>query len=160
MKRILSISFAVFILSALLITPAAASAASSAATTVAITSNSNKPTSLASLKVHCQLGEITLYLPYGVCNNALLHDGEVLRNMTDTTIYLFCPEFPEYVFSASRYSPVTYREPNGTNYQTVQLIVSSTSVLSEDQLTVLFISLGAVVFLSMCVNLWGFVRRV
>lgn len=159
MKRILAISFAVFILAALLIVPVVASAATSASTTV-IASNSNKPTSLASLKVQCQLGEITLYLPYGTGMNALLHDGDSLRNMTDSTIHLYCPEFPEYVFSASRYSPVTYREPNGTNYQTVQLIVSDVSVLSQDAKTILFVCIGLAVFLSMCFELWGFVRRV
>lgn len=160
MKRILAVVFAVFIMSALLIMPVAASAANGAATTAVIAANSNKPASLASLKVQCQLGEITLYLPYGIGQNALLHDGDTLRNMTDSTIYLYCPEFPDYVFSASRYSPVTYREPNGTNYQTVQLIVSDSSVFSEDEKTVLIIVFVVVLFLMMFLQAWGFVRRV
>lgn len=75
---------------------------------------------LAYLDVTCNLGSIRLYLPYGVdLAGVQLRDG-LLFNTTNSTIYLYCPDYPDYSFSASRFQNVTYRT-SGNNYNTVDL---------------------------------------
>lgn len=88
---------------------------------------------LAYLDVSSSLGDIRLYLPYGVeLPSVQLQDG-LLYNTTSSTIYLYCPEYPDYTFSASRFQNVTYRT-SSNNYSTYDLtdvsIIDSTSTVS------------------------------
>lgn len=70
--------------------------------------------------VSSSLGDIRLYLPQDFDPDTLqLRDGK-LFNTSNSTVYLFCPDFPEYTFSASRWGNLSYRT-TGTNYQTVEL---------------------------------------
>lgn len=156
MKRVFAIFFAVFILAALLIMPVAASAANSAATTAVIANN--KLQRLASLSVTCQLGDITLYLPYGLDAGAVLLEGDALLNMTDSTVYLYCPEFPDYVFSASRFGAFSYRDSQASSYQTVQLIVSDSHTLSDSVESVLVCIVVVYLMLSVLVSFWRLAR--
>lgn len=70
--------------------------------------------------VNSSLGEIRLYLPLGMDKNTLqLVDGQLV-NTTNSTVYPYCPDYPDYTFSASRWSSVQYRT-SGTSYNTVDL---------------------------------------
>lgn len=75
---------------------------------------------LAFYDVSSSLGDIRLYLPAEFDKDTLqLRDGE-LFNVSNSTVYLFCPDYPEYTFSASRWNTVTYRT-SGAQYQTADL---------------------------------------
>lgn len=86
----------------------------------------------ASWSVSSQLGSIHLTLPHGTDASALAFVGDRLVNMSSSTIYLYCSEFPDYIFSASRFGPVTYRESNASGYQTVELVVSAAEVVKHN----------------------------
>lgn len=90
---------------------------------------------LAYYSVSSSLGDLTLYLPEGIGLDTLqLKDGS-LYNTSNSTIYLYCPEYSSYTFSAARFSPVMFRS---TNYDSTQLTgvtindSSSTFALSSD----------------------------
>lgn len=110
----------------------------------------------ATWTVSCQLGDVHLTLPEGYSSDSLAFSGGRLINMTDSTLYLYCSEFPSYVFSANRFGPVSYREANGAGYQTVELIVSDASVLHEDFFVVLF---PLLIFASMIAAGVAFLKR-
>lgn len=71
--------------------------------------------------ISCSLGDIRLYLPVGLDQDSFqVIDGQLI-NVTNSTIYPYCPEYPDYTWSASRWSPVTYR--TNTSYgTTVELV--------------------------------------
>lgn len=70
--------------------------------------------------VSSSLGEIRLYLPQGLDKDTLqLVDGQLI-NTTNSTVYPYCPDYPDYTFSASRWSSVQYRT-SGSNYTNVEL---------------------------------------
>lgn len=106
-------------------------------------------TGLVRYKVKSSLGEIILLLPDGLDNSVLQYRDGYLYNVSGSTIYLYCEEYPNYTFSASRFSPVSYRVSNG--YDTVQLSVSEvlTYSASPDQLWdyLLYFLLILIVFL-------------
>ena len=78
-------------------------------------------TGLAYFDVKSNLGSIRLYLPQGVGADAVqLRDG-MLYNVTNSTLYFYCREYPSYTFSASRFQNVSYR---ASNYDTQDLTVS------------------------------------
>lgn len=70
---------------------------------------------LAAWQLETGLGTITLYCPVGVNSNGLVIMDDSLVNLTNSTVYFYCPEFPDYTFSASRFSPVYYRVDNYTS---------------------------------------------
>lgn len=76
--------------------------------------------SLAYFDISCDLGDIRLYLPYGVDLNSIQLQGRMLYNVTNSTIYLYCPDYPDTTFQAARFQNVTYRH-SGTGYQTQDL---------------------------------------
>ena len=65
---------------------------------------------LASYFVNSNLGKIHLYVPVGVAGDCLRLSSDKLVNMTNSSIYLYCPEFPNYSFWANRFQGVQYRE--------------------------------------------------
>lgn len=70
---------------------------------------------LAYWDISCSLGNIRLYLPYGVeLASFQLVDGALI-NKNSSTVYLYSPQFPNYTFTASRFSPVSYRDSNYGN---------------------------------------------
>lgn len=112
----------------------------------------------ARLNVSSSLGELTLIFPEGVSSSALVLDGQFLRNMSNSTVYLYCPQFPDYTFSASRFDTVGYR-PNNGGYQTVELIVESVEdpVPSfEDVFPWIFL---AIIVLGLFAQMWNFTKR-
>lgn len=71
---------------------------------------------LAYLDVTSKLGELRLYLPYGVDLEAVQIVSSRILNLSSNTVYLYSPDFPDYTFYASRFSPVQYRVSNVGSY--------------------------------------------
>lgn len=112
----------------------------------------------ARLNVSSSLGDLSFIFPEGISSSTLVLDGQFLRNMSNSTVYLYCPQFPDYTFSASRFGTVGYR-PNNGSYQTVELIVQSVEdpVPSfEDVFPWIFLAL---IVISMFAHLWEFSKR-
>ena len=65
---------------------------------------------------------MTLYCPVGVDSSGIVIIDKSLVNLTNTTVYFYSPEFPDYTFSAARFSPVYYR---ADNYNQQLLVISS-----------------------------------
>lgn len=65
---------------------------------------------LASYFVNSNLGKIHLFVPVGVAGDCLRLSSGKLVNMSNSSIYLYCPEFPNYSFWANRFQGVQYRE--------------------------------------------------
>lgn len=76
--------------------------------------------------VDSSLGEIRLYFPDGVSSSSFVVSKGALINMSNTTIYLYCPEYPDYTFSAGRFSPLSYR---GDNYNST--VLTGVSLLDQ-----------------------------
>lgn len=115
------------------------------------------------------LGEdLTFYIPSGYAEGSLTYDENgYLFNLTSSSIYLYCPDYPDYTIYASRFSGFQYRTDSdyGSMYVDLQLTnVSDTNVeiltespvpsviLDEDVLlvmilSVLMIGVGAFVIL-------------
>lgn len=110
----------------------------------------------ATWEVTSQLGVIHLTLPLEVDASALIVVGDRIVNMSNSTIYLYCSEFPGYTFSASRFGPITYRESNASGYQSVELIVSDAAVVKQDPDSVFTFCVLFVIFLSavFCFHRW------
>ena len=68
----------------------------------------------------CALGSgVRFYVPSGNASGSLTYDSSgYLVNITASTIYLYSPDYPNYTFSASRFSGFTYR---ANNYDTQDL---------------------------------------
>lgn len=102
-----------------------------------------------SFTADCDLGsDLEFIVPVGVQEGSLLitESGDIV-NMSNSTIYLYCPAYPDYTFSLSRFSGVTYRSDSG--YNSVSLVLSDVSyspVFTEqpfDLLTVFFLAVCA-----------------
>ena len=81
-----------------------------------------------SFTADCSLGnDLEFVVPAGIAEGSLeiTESGDVI-NMSNSTIYLYCPSYPHYTFSLSRFSGVTYR--TGTSYDgTRDLVLSDVS---------------------------------
>lgn len=77
---------------------------------------------LASWQLDTNLGSMTLYCPVGVDSSGIVIIDNSLVNLTNTTVYFYSPEFPDYTFSAARFSPVYYR---ADNYNQQLLVINS-----------------------------------
>lgn len=82
---------------------------------------------LAAWQLGTNLGTITLYCPIGVNSNGIVVIDGSLVNLTNNTVYFYSPEFPDYTFSAARFSPVYYRSDN---YSSQPLDISSVTRVS------------------------------
>ena len=62
----------------------------------------------------CALGTgVTFYIPTNFASGSLTYDSSGnLFNLTSSTIYLYSPDYPNYTFTASRFSGFTYRSGN------------------------------------------------
>lgn len=93
--------------------------------------------------VDSSLGEIRLYFPDGVSPSSFVVSKGALINMSNSTIYLYCPEYPDYTFSAARFSPLSYRADNysSTVLSGVSLLDQSYSVDDYTDTIVIFLLL-------------------
>lgn len=68
----------------------------------------------------CALGnDIEFFIPTSNAAGSLTYDSSGnLFNLSSSTIYLYCPAYPDYTFSAGRFSEFTYRR---TNYESASL---------------------------------------
>ncbi len=67
----------------------------------------------------CALGSgLTFYIPSDFAEGALTYDSSgVLFNLTSSSVYLYCPDYPDYTIYASRFSGFQYRSSSGSGYQ-------------------------------------------
>lgn len=72
----------------------------------------------------CSLGSgIRFYVPVEWSRDAISLDSSGAPvNMSNSTVYAYCPAFPEYTFSASRFNTFTYR---GDGFQSTDLGITS-----------------------------------
>lgn len=117
----------------------------------ALSDGSGEFSDLAYLDVSCNLGDIRFYLPYGVELGVMqIRDG-MLYNVSNSTVYLYCPDYPGYTFSASRFSPVMYRV-DGYNTATLSGVILSDSV-DFPQVHYHLVMVFFIVLIGLC-NLW------
>lgn len=96
-------------------------------TGAAISDGAGEFSDLAYLDLNCNLGDIRLYLPHGVDHNVVQVRDGVLYNVSNSTIYLYCAQYPDYTFSGSRFSPVMYRADGYNSIPLSGVSVSFTS---------------------------------
>lgn len=77
-----------------------------------------------------QLGNITLYAAADTNSAAIRIYENTFVNYNNSTVYFYCPEYPDYQFSASRFSPVYYRSDG--SYNSTLLTINSIQVSSID----------------------------
>lgn len=71
------------------------------------------------------------YIPADFSDGSLTYnDSGYLFNLTSSTIYLYCPDYPDYTITASRFSTFQYRQgTSGYQYTDLQLRnISDTNV--------------------------------
>lgn len=115
----------------------------------------------------CALGNgLTFYIPASFVSGSLTYDENgYLFNLTSSSIYLYCPDYPDYTIYAPRFSVFQYRTDSsyGSSYvdlnltnitvANVEILEESPSLmLSQDKLlimilAVLIIGVGAFVLL-------------
>lgn len=74
----------------------------------------------------CALGSnLKFYVPLEWAHDAFTLDssGELV-NLSNSTCYAYCPEYPDYTFSCNRFGTFTYR---ATNYSTTDLQIRNIS---------------------------------
>ena len=79
----------------------------------------------------CALGyDLTFYVPVDWADGQFtLSSSGAPVNMSNNTVYAYCPGFPDYTFSAARFSEFTYRE---SNYTTADLSITAISDTNID----------------------------
>lgn len=81
---------------------------------------------------------LRFYVPADFASGSLTYDSSgYLFNLTSSSIYLYCPDYPDYTIYAPRFSGFQYRPASGSGYTYVDLNVhdiSDTNVelLQED----------------------------
>lgn len=67
----------------------------------------------------CALGSgMKFYVPADFANGSLTYDSSgYLFNLTASSIYLYCPDHPEYTIYAPRFSSFQYRAGSGYSYE-------------------------------------------
>lgn len=84
----------------------------------------------------CALGsDVEFYIPTTYAAGSLTYDSSgYLVNITASTIYLYSPAYPDYTFSASRFSGFTYRassyDTRDLNIRNVQ--TQNVEIFTED----------------------------
>lgn len=105
---------------------------------------------------NCSLGNgIRFYVPVEWAQDAFAIDSSGAPvNMSSSTVYAYCPAFPEYTFSASRFNTFTYR---GDGLQSTELRVTSVTESNIDFLkdTVSYPSDQEILILIFCLLFFG-----
>lgn len=76
--------------------------------------------------VDCALGNsLKFYVPLEWSHDVFtLNSSGGLVNLSNNTCYAYCPAYPDYTFSCSRFGTFTYR---ATNYNTTDLMITNIS---------------------------------
>lgn len=74
----------------------------------------------------CALGsDVKFYVPLEWAHDVFTLNGSgALVNLSNTTCYAYCPDYPAYTFSCSRFGTFTYR---ATNYNSSDLMITDIS---------------------------------
>lgn len=161
MKHFFHVLFALLISILVIALPVMATDASSGTEVpeeVQVLDKGDIPVSYAVITVDSHMGELDLVLPDGVGKDALVLDGDRLRNFTSGILYVHCPQFPDYTFSASRFGVLTYREQGVGSMQSVELVVHSVKASPGFLESFPFIAI-MLMMLSGFARLWDFGRR-
>lgn len=60
---------------------------------------------------------LTFYVPSDYAQGSLTYDSSGnLFNLTSSSIYLYCPDYPDYTIYAPRFSGFQYRQSSGSGY--------------------------------------------
>ena len=103
MKRVLSLFAFLFLASALFVVPVLGAELAGG---YYITGNSAMGNGL------------TFYVPADYAAGSLTYDSSGnLFNLTASSIYLYCPDYPDYTIYANRFSGFQYRAGTGAGYQ-------------------------------------------
>lgn len=80
----------------------------------------------------CALGsDLKFYVPADwACDMFALDSSGAPVNMSNTTVYAYCDQFPDYTFSCSRFGKFTYRTSN--NYNSADLNITEISDTNID----------------------------
>ncbi len=71
---------------------------------------------------------LTFYVPADYAEGSLTYDSSGnLFNLTSSSIYLYCPDYPGYTIYAPRFSGFQYRASSGTGYQYEDLMLHNIS---------------------------------
>lgn len=111
---------------------------------------------LASWHLDTNLGSLTLYCPIGVNSNGIVVIDNSLVNLTNSTVYFYSPQFPDYTFSASRFSPVYYRSDNYGSQRLVSSSVSRSAVNVVDYFDYV-VPFALLAILLVCI--WGGIKK-
>lgn len=67
--------------------------------------------------------DLTFYVPSDYATGSLTYSGGYLFNLTASSVYLYCPDYPDYTIYAPRFSVFQYRTNDnyGTSYQPLNL---------------------------------------
>lgn len=84
----------------------------------------------------CSLGSgVRFYVPASAAAGCLTYDSSgYLFNVSNSTIYLYSPDYPDYTFSASRFSGFQYRQDNYTyaELQIHNVTEANVEIFTED----------------------------
>lgn len=80
-----------------------------------------------SFRADCSLGyDVLFYVPASAAVGCLtLDESGCLFNISNSTIYLYCPDHPDYTISASRFSPFYVRESTTYGSDTYELVANN-----------------------------------
>ena len=102
---------------------------------------------------------LTFYVPADYAAGSFTYDENgCLFNLTSSTIYLYCPDYPEYTITASRFSGFQYRQASGAGYQYQDLNlknVSATNVEIMEDSPSLALSLDKILIMILAVCIIG-----
>lgn len=82
------------------------------------------------------LGSRTFYVPVDYASGSLTYDSSGnLFNLTSSSIYLYCPDYPDYTIYAPRFSVFQYRTDSGYGSSYVDLNLRNVSETNVEILT-------------------------
>ena len=112
---------------------------------------------LASWSLSTNLGQIHLFVAADFDSSVVrVVDGN-LMNLGNSTVYFYCPEFPAYQFSASRFSNVVYRPDSGYNSYELQvntIEISSVDFIDYEPYIIIAVTLFILFFV-----IWGMYKK-
>lgn len=78
----------------------------------------------------CALGyDLKFYIPSDWASDQFTLDASGAPvNMSNSTVYAYCPDFPDYTFSCSRFSSFVYRQNNYSNEDLKITKISDTNI--------------------------------
>lgn len=80
--------------------------------------------------------DLTFYVPAEYASGALTYNSSgYLFNLSNSSIYLYCPDYPDYTIYAPRFSVFQYRTSSGTGYTYVDLNLTDVTAANVEILT-------------------------